>query len=309
MSSSFSSLPSIASISSISSRFFFRSGPPHALALFRIGFAAFLLFYWSLKLPHVAMIFSKEGIVLPYLSASDLPQFLAPIAAAPSAVVAQVLFLLFLLSLTLLLLGSMTRTAAFVAFAFTAYYWNLSLHLFGTSFDQLFLFILLVLGMSPADRTLSIAMMRRHGSVFAWEPAPVTIQRVLALQVSAVYLGVGWQKLLLPDWQSGEILVQGFMGRWATPLAYRMLRLNLPLAFYDASVVIVKCFELLLPFGLWIRRFGIRYIFFAGATIFFIGIALFLAIWWFLVLIPACVLFLEPEEAKKFSEWFLRRKL
>lgn len=276
-------------------RFFFRKCPPHVLALFRIAFGGFLLFHWGIKLPSVPMLFSEEGIVLPLF---DLP-LLAP----PSTPVAWILFLIFLGSLALLTIGIFPRIAAGVALLFSLYYFLLSFHLFGTSFDHLFLFILLVLTFSPSDRTLSLAMLLKQGSLFAAEPITVFPQRLLALQITFTYLGVGWQKLFLPGWQSGRILLLGFMGRWATPLGFAVARLNLPPEFYDAMVFLTKTFEVLIPFGLWIKRFHIRWWFFAGGALFHSSIALLLGIWWFLVLIPAYILFFEPEGVEK---WFKR---
>ena len=276
-------------------RFFFRKGPPHVLALFRFAFGGFLLFHWGIKLPSVPMLFSEEGILLPLF---DLP-LLTP----PSVSVAWLLFFIFLGSLLLLTIGFFSRIAAGTAFLFSSYYYLLSFHLFGTSFDHLFLFILLVLTFSPSDRTLSLRMFLKRRSFFAAEPITIFPQRLLALQITFTYLGVGWQKLFLPDWQSGRILLLGFMGRWATLLGFAVARLDLPPWFYDAIVFLTKGFEILIPFGLWIKRFGIRWWFFAGGVLFHISIALLLGIWWFLVLIPAYILFFEPEEVEK---WFER---
>lgn len=280
-------------------RFFFRACPPHALALLRIGFGAFLLFYWGLKLPHVSMIFSREGLILPFYD-SDPPAFMTTLFAAPSPTVAWILFVTFLLSLLLFTLGAWARMAAALAALFTLYYWVLSVHLFGTSFDRLYLFFLLVFSVSGAHKTFSLHMWWRRGSFFAWEPISILPQRILALQVTATYLGVGWQKSYLPAWQHGEVLAYGYMGRWATAPAYWVARQNLPMWFFDALNYVVKYFEFSIPFGLWIRRYGVRWFFFVGGALFHTYIAIFLAIWWFLVLIPAYILFFEPEEVYRF---------
>ena len=270
-----------------------REAPPHILALFRIVFGSFLLLYWGLKLPHVTMLFSEEGIVLPLFDAGFLGLFFAP----PNSEVAWVLYSVHMGALLLLTVGLLSRVGAAIAFILSAYYWFLSLHLFGTSFDRLFLFTLLVLACSGSDRTFSVSMWWKHGSFFAWEAASILPQRLLAAQITATYLGVGWQKLWLPDWQSGEVLAYGFIGRWATPPAYALARMNFPLEVYDWAVTAIKGFEMLLPFGLWSERF--RWWFFLGGALFHIGIAVLLAIWWFLVLIPAYILFYEPEEVLK----------
>lgn len=279
--------------------FFFRSAPPHPLALFRIGFGAFLLLYWGLKAPHVSMLFSREGIVLPLTLKETFPEFLASLFTVPSPAVAWVLYAVLILALLFLTIGYRARAAAAVAFLLSLYYWVLSLHLLGASFDRLFIFCLLVLAFSGCDRTYSLAMKLGRGSWTAWEPVCVLPQRILALQITVTYLGVGWQKIFLSGWQSGEILVWGFMGRWATWPAYAVLHENLPIVFYDRAVDLIKGWEFFMPFALWIRRFHIRWIAFATGALFHIGIAVFLGIWWFLVLIPAYVVFFEPEEMQR----------
>lgn len=275
--------------------FWFRTTHPHALALFRILFGGFLLFYWGLRLPHVAMLYSKEGILLPLYASLDLPTPILALFSPPPVWIAWLIFIVLLVSLVHLILGFQTRAAAAIACILSSYYWVMSLHLLGASFDRLFIFTLLVLACSECDRTFSVAMRLKHGSFFAWEPISILPARLIAIQISATYLGVGWQKLILPDWQSGEILALGFMGRWATPLAWMVLRWNLPLWCYDLMINVVKGFELLLPFGVWIRQWKIQWWFFAATALFFINIAMFLAIWWFVVLIPANILFLDPE--------------
>ncbi len=281
-------------------RWWCRDAPPHVLAIFRVVFGSFLLLYWGLKFPYIPMLFSRAGVVLPLYDAGLLGRLLVP----PPVGVAWALFMLLILALACLTLGLCTRASALIAALLSIYYGFLSLHLFGTSFDRLFIFFLIVLSCSGADRAFSFAVWRRHGSVFAWEPTSVLPQRILAMQISATYLGVGWQKLWLPDWQSGEVLARGFVGRWGTPLAYWLARQDLPLWMYDMVVAAVKGFELILPFGVWIRR--IRVWVFGGLTLFFLSIAVLLSIWWFLILIPACILFFEPEEVHVWLQKMLR---
>ncbi len=267
-----------------------RETPPHALAIFRIGFGAFLLLYFGLMLPNVPLMFSTDGIVLPNVDWIGVP----------SPVVALTIHLVLLLSLLGVTIGYGMRRCGCIAFVIYVYYWLISFYLFGGSFDRIFLFCLAVLVCSGADKTLSLHMKLKRGSWLAWEPVSILPQRILAVQISATYLGVGWQTIVLPAWQGGEILPYSFSGPWGTPLARWMLSLNLPLWFYDGSVNLVKIFECLLPFGLWMKK--ARLWFMLGGAVFHVLIALFLGIWWFLVLVPGYVVFFDGEEVRKWTK-------
>jgi hypothetical protein len=276
-----------------------RKAPPHALALVRIIFGSYLLFYWGLKLPHVAMLYSREGMILPYWDpTAPLMAFLTPLPAP----VAFILFGTFLCCLLALTLGMCTRPAALLSCLFSLYYWLLSVHLFGTSFDRLYMFFLFILAWSGCDATFSLHMRWKKGSLFAWEPISILPQRIMAFQISATYFGVGWQKIILPAWQSGTMLSYGFVGRWGSRVAYAIAGLNWPMWVYDIAVESIKLFEVTLPFGLWFRR--TRWWFMAGTVIFHVSISILLSIWWFLILIPANILFFEPEEI---YGWLKRR--
>ena len=72
------------------------------------------------------------------------------------------------------------------------------------------------------------------------------------------YLGVGFQKLWLPGWQEGEMLYYAFIGVWGTQMGYWIGQLGWHEFIYDWSVFLVKIFEVIMPFLLWIRWKGIR---------------------------------------------------
>lgn len=287
---------SIKSIFPNWNHWWFRQAPPHLLAIFRILFGAFLLFTFGLQLPHVAMLYSREGLLIPLYTPDRL---LTVIFAPPTAAIAYLIFLTFMAALFFFTLGCLTRVAAGVAFLLYCYYWIIALFHLGASFDRLFMFTMLVLTFSGCGKTFSVDMWWRRGSWTAWEPISILPQRLLSVQIMMTYLGVGWQKLILPAWQSGEVLSWGFVGRWATPPAWWIARRNIPLPYYDALNWLIKVFEITMPFGLWIRRTRLWY--FAGGALFHIGIASLLAIWWFVALIPAYILFLGPEEVSQFS--------
>jgi len=149
-------------------------------------------------------------------------------------------------------------------------------------------------------------MWRKHGSLLAWEATSVLPQRLLALQLTATWVGVGWQKVILEGWQGGSVLAYSFIERWATPPAWWVARRHLPLWMYDGMVNIVKVWEVFLPFGLWSRRWRGWCI--LGIALFTTSIAAFLGIWWFVALVPMSIVFYEPEEVCKRVERMTRMK-
>lgn len=263
----------------------FRKSPPHALAFFRIAFGAFLLFYWGGMILEVPMRFSTAGLLFP-LHDSPLLSFI------PSPVIAYIPFLLILFCFFCIMIGAHMRIATLSAFILYVYYQNISLHLFGTSYDRIFMVTLLVLAVSGADRTFSYAMRQKYGTALEWEYISVLPQRLIALQITFVYLGVGYQKIWLPGWKTGEILYYAFIGRWGTPLAY-WFAAHIPMVVFDWLLYTTKAFELLIPFGLWIRP--VQKWFFLGGALFHTLITITLSIWWFMFLLPSYVIFLEPE--------------
>ncbi|MBI3336630.1 hypothetical protein HYZ98_03645 [Candidatus Peregrinibacteria bacterium] len=283
--------------SGIFSRWAERRVPPHSMAILRILLGMWLLIHWGLKTPAIPMLFSDQGLALPYflptgIGAIDI--FLIP----PSVTVAYAVFTLLMVALAMVTIGMRMRAGILMTLGIYAYFWNIGLHPFFMTFERLFVFILLVLLCSGADRTFSLRMLLHKGSVFAWQPIHILPQRLIALQLSATYLGVGWEKMALPDWQHGEILTHALTGRWATPLAFTVAQTNLPLPFYDRALFLLKFFQFLLPFGLWIRRY--QWLFFFGGALFHITIAVLISMWWFLIMVPAYITFLEPEAVYRF---------
>lgn len=277
----------------------FRPVPPHALALCRIAFGLFLLFYVAVTyLPHLTLLFSSEGFQTPLFLSSSSPLFIVP---TPGVVIAIAVALL--VALVGFTLGYGMRLSAIVILLIGLWAWQISFHDFSTSYLRLFGLLLAVFACSGADRTLSLRMRLKQGSWFAWEPISILPQRLIAVQLAATYLGVGWQKVWLPEWQGGEVLAYSFVTRWATAPAYWLVRLNLPIWFYDFSVLLVKLFETTLPFGLWMKSVQRWYM--LGGLFFHLFITVFLGIWWFLVLPPLYVVFLDPERVRQIIELYV----
>jgi hypothetical protein len=134
-------------------------------------------------------------------------------------------------------------------------------------------------------------MYRKHGSVFAWEPMLILPQRFLAMQLTITYFGVGWQKLILPGWTDGQILFNSFTSRWGTAFGFWIAK-TLPGWCLDWMMRITLVIELGMPFALWIPR--LRVFAFLGGFVFHTLVTLTLGIWWFQVMVPMYIVFLDP---------------
>ena len=269
----------------------FRTGPPHALAILRITLGLYLLIYWGLMFPNITELFSVDGLVLPFANSAVL--------TAPPVWLAYLLFSLFFLSLLLFTIGALFQIASATVFVFYSYYWMLSLHLLGGPLDLFVILILFILTFSGADRVYSFSIWKEYGSLNEWEAINVFPQRLIAIQIAVIYLGVGLQKLFLPARKSGEILYYSFIGNRGTPVAYLLTRI-FPITFFKWILIFTKAFEILLPFGLWIK--SIRKWFFIGGAILHLFFAITLGLWWLIAILPAYILFLTPEDAEEFCE-------
>ncbi len=276
-------------------RLFFAQVPPHCLALMRIALGLTLLVFWLRYAADVPMMFSSDGPVFSFWEpqSGSLSILLTP----PPVWAAWMLYTIFLGSIAGITLGWHYRTACIAAIILITYFSLLSFHNFLASWSRLLYFTLIVLSMSSADRTLSLRMKTAKGSWTAWDKVPVWPQRIIAIQITATYLGVGMQKAYLPDWQGGEILAYSFINMWSTPFAFAIARLNIPIVFFDALTWCTKILHGLLPIGLWSARFQ-KWCFLGGA-LFHLTITATMGMWWFLLLIPLYAAFVDPEKMRR----------
>ncbi len=268
--------------------FFFRSTPPHLIALVRIVFGVFLMLYWITQWAAAPKFSLDYGISFPMLKTAFPPLFLI---LHPTLAMLHVFFLAGFILMISFTVGYRTRTSSGLLLVCLLYYYVVSLFWFHTSYYRLFEFSLSVFLLPGADRTFSVAMMRERGSFFAWEPITILQQRLFSLQMTFTYFAVGIQKTWLPDWQNDMILRYGFTGRWGTPLGFWLARV-LPVDAYRWMLLAVKAFECTLPLGLWIKSF--RWFYFLGGFVFHTFITLTLGIWWFQFLVPLYIVFIDP---------------
>lgn len=272
-----------------------RESYPHVIAIVRIVMGAWLVFYWGIRLPNITALYSTGGIVFPSIPAY-MPERLEWILTVPSPTVAFWIYAVHMTVLTALTIGFFTRTSAMIAFFTSWYYFYISHHLFHTSYDRLYMFSLLFLAISRAGEVFSIEAWEKYGSPLQWKKmVSIFPQRMFAFQITMTYFGVGFQKLWLPGWQTGEMLWYSMLGVWGTPLAFKITSLGWS-PLYHVMVSLTKVIECFLPFGFWIRRGKIRWIAFTLGLIFHVLVDMLLYIWWFAVLIPAYIVFFSPEE-------------
>lgn len=271
--------------------------PPHALAIVRIVTGAAIFLWAASHAPHLRLLFSADGVTIPFYADRVAPPWNSLLMPAPFwGTVA--LFVALLAGAACMAIGWHMRLSIATVIVSGLYFWQIYLHVFPATFHRLLIFVLIVLLCSGADRTLSLRMKSERGSWTAWEPVCALPQRLLMVQVCLTYLGSGWQKLGLTDWKTGEILAYSLLSDWGTPLARSFVRLNLPMAFYDAVVRSVLFFEFVLPFGL-VWRPTQKWFFVLGIT-FHVLVLLLLSIWSFLVfLVPLYITLLPPEEVRK----------
>ena len=268
---------------------------PHALAVLRIAFGLFLIIEALTYLPGIDVLFSNHGLIFS-LWADRVPASLRYLLEPPAPIVARMIYCVYLLACIFLMLGCAMRLSLVILILLFTYDWQLSFYLFPSSYHRLFFLILVVLLFSGADRTFSFRMWRLKGSWCAWEKISLLPQRLIAVQITATYVGVCLQKTWLPDWQDGSILLFSFMGRWGSPLAFALVR-TLPHWSYDAMNWMVKILEFFLPVCLWLKEW--RWWGIVIGTLFHLSVAFLLGIWWFLILPPAYIIFFDPSDVHR----------
>ncbi len=274
-------------------QFWFCRIPPHAQAILRIGFALYLLVEAATYLPFVPQMFSHQALTYSDWAPS-FPSSISWMLEPPSVPVAWMIASTYVLACLGLLLGFGMRFWLCVLLLLNVYYWQLSFFLFPSSYHRIYFVVQFMLLLSGADQTFSLRMLRTHQSIFAWEPVSMFAQRVLMVQITVTYLGVGLQKTWLPDWQDGTALTESLLHRWATPIGRWVVGLNWPFWLWSLAVDSVQILEFFLPVCLWFKRW--RWLSVLLGLLFHGGIAILMSIWWFLPLVPSYILFWPPEE-------------
>jgi hypothetical protein len=285
-------------------RFFFAERSAVSLALFRIAFAAALLIELPVSWSRNVSAVSSTAFHLPYLAA--IPLIPLGLYHALHLVQAPLILLLgagiWMRPACLWLLG----VQGWIFFADALNFRN---------HPYLFLWILVLLAISPASSALSLRPgSKRDGSRGIGAGRPITIQRLLQIQICLVYLIAGVQKIH-PHYFSGEVialhhreleplrdwLLGGVLGREALQALQRFLAA--PSTWVLPSYLTVAA-ELGLPLALWWPR--VRPAAIAVGVAFHVAIALSLGIYEFSIVMTASyLLFLDPDAV---GRWLLLRQ-
>lgn len=264
--------------------FWYAPSSGHRIAVVRILLGLYFLVYFGALTPHVTLLFSDQGVYVPYW----LPD------CAPPPLIAHAIFALTLACGVALVLGLRTALVAPLLLLLFFHHYFLQLAVKQSSFDRLSAIYLLVFCFADSGRVWGFDA-RRPG------PRPtVWAERLIGAQTLLLYFGSGLWKMMNPAWHTGVLLHSNLQGMWATPIAFGLVR-AIPSAetWTHASWGIIA-FELLLAPLLLARRTR------AIGLLFGVGFHLFncvvLVIPEFLVCIAAYPVFVEPETLRRFGD-------
>ncbi len=266
--------------------FWFAEAPGHSLAAFRILFGIYLLGYFLSFAPNVNLIFSNQGIYIPYL----IPvRALAPVAASA-------LYIFTLLVIGAFILGYRTLLVTPLVLVMYLYFYFLNLAVKNTAYDRLNLIFLFILCFANLDGVWSIRDTSGKGAARTYM-APFWGVRMIRIQVCLLYFGAGLWKLLSPHWHTGQMMRWTLIGPWGTPLGFWLVNLDPPMWFFTTLTWSVILFEFTMPVALNVRKLQ-PYAFAAGVG-FHLSVALFLSIPEFLDCVAAYILFVPPERTRE----------
>ncbi len=275
---------------SVWDRFWHREVLPHGLAAFRILFGVFLLAYIAPLLNRVELMYSSQGIYVPFL----IPDI------APSPSLAVLIFVGFLSAIGLFISGFHTRVVTPVLLTLFTYHWCLNLAINNTAYDRLIVTLLAICCFAKLDGAWSVTSLRNPKPPQATIHVPGWPGRLIMVQLALLYFGSGLWKLSGSAWRTGEMLRMTMMGPWATPAAFWLVNLGLPDWLFDALAWTTVGFELIAGFALFVPR--LRVPFMAVGAGFHLSIWLFLNIGEFMFCVATYVLFFQPEAVRDFVE-------
>jgi uncharacterized membrane protein YphA (DoxX/SURF4 family) len=256
-------------------KFWFPTRTPYRMAGFRILLGLYLLAYFGTLAPHVTLLFSSQGVYIPFL----VPDY------APAPVGAWIVYAVTLLLALAVTVGFRTRFTAPMLLAAFLYHYFLGIAVAYSVFDRMIIIYLLVLTFSDGGRVWAVD----PADSDAPHPACGWGERILTLQAFMLYFGSGLWKAMNPAWYDGELLEAVFQSMWATQLGFWIARLELGPQVWTLVSWTVIVVELLVGLGFLFPR--IRWWAMVAAAIFHLGNALFLGLPEFLVCICIAPIF------------------
>jgi len=265
---------------------------PYPIAAFRILLGLYLLVYFGTLAPHTRVLFSRDGVYVPFL----VPDFAPPVEIAWIAMAA-------LLGLSAALtLGLWTRWVVPVLLVVYLHHYLLALAVKDSAFERLIVIYLVAL--VPAQANAVWAWRRRSERAHAGGAeanAEVTsasfTPRILRFQTIMLYLGAGLWKLGNVEWHGPHLLRATLQSIWANPLAFQLVRLGWSDATWAWISRSVIAFELLLAALLLVRR--TRWLGVALGVGFHALNCVVLALPEFLICVAPYVFFLPPEHVER----------
>ena len=262
----------------------------YPLALFRIFLGIYLLWYFLTYVRVITLVFSRDGIYMPFL----IPDI------APSPAVATLIYASTLVCILVFMLGYRTRIFTPLVLVGFFYHYLLNIAVQCTSYDRLIIGVLIILCFAELDRVWSLSARSRPHDNDADPVITAWAQRFICVLVSFIYFGMSIFKIYDFKWCTGYMLETNLNCEWATPLAFWVVNLDFPPVFYTGLSWAAIILEFVLSIGLWIRRFQ-AYIFFAG-FLFHLFIAAFLNIPEFLFLPTSYVLYMDPDRVRRWGD-------
>lgn len=220
--------------------FWFARDDPYRVAAFRILLGAYLVVYLGTFAPHAALLFSNQGVYVPYL----VPDY------APAPGIALALFALWWLCALALLIGFRTRLTIPLLIVLFVYHYFLALAVKHSTFERLIVIYLLALWPSRPDAVWAVSQPAAADQAYV----PRFAGRLVRFQTIALYFGAGLWKAVNPLWHTGTLLRSTMQSIWATPLAFWIVRQELPEVVWTAASYSVIGGEMLIGVLLALRR-------------------------------------------------------
>lgn len=277
----------IAALITAWNRYWFSPTSAAQVSAFRVLLGGYLVTYFLTFAPDVTLMFSNEGVYLPWL----VPDY------GPPPAIAWLIYLLTLASMTALTLGYRTRIITPLTLLAFLYHYFLQLAVKDSTFERLIIEWLVLLCFVESDRLWSFRKRTTsdpQATVEAWAGNLIRFQTVM------LYLGAGLWKAANPHWRSGVILHTTLQGMWSSDAGFWLVRaIPNDAAWATVSQVVIVGEILLGLFFCFRRTYPLAIL---SGIAFHLGNVIFLSIPEFVVCIAPYVFFIEPSTLQRWIE-------